>query len=75
MRLINTKILFTGAFGLLCLSGYAQNVEEADSLAFSRDLEEIVVEGRTQKTIRNGVEYIPGKKMKKASYDATSLLF
>ena len=75
MRLINTKILITGALSLLCLSGYAQNVEEADSLAFSRDLEEIVVEGRTQKTIRNGVEYIPGKKMKKASYDATSLLF
>ena len=74
MRLINTKILITGALSLLCLSGYAQNVEEADSLAFSRDLEEIVVEGRTQRVIEGGVEYIPAKNIKNAATNAVSLL-
>ncbi|MBD5203906.1 MAG: hypothetical protein HDS82_03405 [Bacteroidales bacterium] len=43
-----------------------------DSIGY--DLSEIVVEGRSQRAIENGVEYIPGKKMKKVAMDAVSLL-
>lgn len=46
--------------------------EVADSVA--TDLTEIVVEGRSQRTIKNGVEYTPDKKTKKIATDATSLL-
>lgn len=46
----------------------------ADSLERVETLREFTVEGRSQRVIKNGVEYIPDKKVKRAAYNAASLL-
>lgn len=46
---------------------------EPDSIKI-RELDEIIVEARTQRVIERGVEYTPTKKIKKAAFDATQLL-
>lgn len=62
------------AFLIVAGLGFAQ--EAADSIAESGNtpemqmLDEVVVEGRTQRVIKHGVEYIPAKKTKKDSTDS-----
>lgn len=48
-------------------------IESADTIQ-SHELNEVVVEGRTQRIIDHGVEYIPSKALKKSANDAISLL-
>lgn len=67
-NLILVHALIASAGGM-----YARTApEETDSL--NRQLNEIVVQARTQRVVKYGVEYIPGKKVKKSAIDATRLL-
>lgn len=70
----NLQILPTFVL-LLSMITVARAQEVADSLDSFYQLDELVVEGRTQKVVQNGIEYIPGKKMKKMAIDAFGLLY
>ncbi|MBD5311915.1 MAG: hypothetical protein HDS13_07140 [Bacteroides sp.] len=73
-------ILTSIGFTLAAAESFAQsevpdsvnNETPADSIAVQ--LNEVVVQGRNQRVIKYGVEYIPDKKTKKTSLDATHLL-
>lgn len=65
---LNTLVL-----SLLVAAGAMAQTAETDSIK-TQDLDEVVVVARTQRVVKNGVEYIPAKKIKKTSLDATGLL-
>ncbi len=58
---------------LLIPSIVTAHTVEPDSSGM-QELGEVVVEGRTQRVVKFGVEYIPDKKTKKTALDATNLL-
>lgn len=57
----------------LCVPPDSTVTTQSDSTSV-KNLDEIVVEGRTQRVISHGVEYLPAKKLKKNAVDALSLL-
>lgn len=67
-RILYTLLILSFLFAI---PTYADEVS-TDSIA--TDLDEFVVEGRTQRVVKHGVEYSPDKQTRKMARDATSLL-
>lgn len=65
------RFILALALSVSFIAGYAQ---VATDTIRAQELQEVVVEGRTQRVIKNGVEYTPAKKTKRISVDATALL-
>lgn len=59
---------------IAALTVFSVNAQEVTDTIQSHELNEVVVEGRTQRVIKHGVEYIPSKSIKKSANDAISLL-
>lgn len=69
-NLINTIITFFCATASIAAMS---NTETSDTIR-TQELEEVVVEARTQRVIDRGVAYTPTNKIKKTATDATRLL-
>ena len=69
---MNYRNLMSSFCGLIAVAAMAQT-ETTDTVK-TQEFKEVVVEGRTQRVIDRGVEYIPTKKVKNAAIDATQLL-
>lgn len=72
MKFSNSLIVSLLAVIYLLFAYVPANGEEVKDS--TTNLQEVVVEGRTQRVVKFGVEYIPGKKMKKMAMDANHLL-
>lgn len=72
-----SKFIIFLLFAVTCINVMAQAIA-VDSIGNdsikTKELNEIVIEGRTQRVIDRGIAYTPGKKMKKAAIDASQLL-
>ncbi len=71
--LVSTALLFSYFMSLAQAPSDSTTVN-TDSIE-SQLLDEVVVEARSQRVIRHGVEYIPSKKTWRTSLDSTCLLF
>ena len=69
---MNHRIIIPTLCAIISIAAMAQS-ETTDSIT-TQELNEVVVEARTQRIIDRGVEYIPNRKIKKAAIDATQLL-
>ena len=69
---MNNRIITTIYCAIITIVAMAQN-ESPDSVK-TQELDEIVVEARTQRVIDRGVAYTPTKRIKKTATDATRLL-
>ena len=68
-----TNRILTSVFCFSFVIAAMAQSETTDSVK-TQELNEVVVDARTQRVIDRGVEYIPTKKVKKAAIDATQLL-
>lgn len=69
---MNNRIITTIYCAIITIVAMAQN-ESPDSVK-TQELDEVVVEARTQRVIDRGVAYTPTKRIKKTATDATRLL-